>query len=112
MRIKLLIALLLTLLVIASVAHAQEATVEPAPEATSVGAEIAPVEETPTEEAEIVTEGEAVEAEAEAADEGEAEASAETPAGSALLMLLLGLGAVIVVGGVTMLRGNSQPPQS
>ncbi len=114
MRIKTLIALLLIMLVVTSLAAAQDATVE-APTAEVTLEQIAPVAvDGATEE---VTEAAAVEgdhsedgaAEAEAAAEGEASAESETPAGSALLMLLLGVGVVAAVGGLTMLRSGNKP---
>ncbi len=96
MRIKTLIALLLIMLVVTSLAAAQDATVE-APTAEVTLEQIEPVAvDGATEEA---TEAAAVEGDhsEEVAAEGEAAAESETPAGSALLMLLLGVGVVAAV---------------
>lgn len=125
MRIKTLIALLLILLVITSMAHAQDATVEaPTEEAgiavqliEPVAIELATEEATPdveliapeeaaTEEATDAVVGEGENAEAESA--AEASTESDTPAGSALLMLLLGVGVVAAVGGLTMMRGGNK----
>jgi hypothetical protein len=120
MRMKVLIALLLMLL-IAATAHAQDATVEPTAEMSGMSHDATPeatdhaegaadehedeaTEGAPADEADH--EGEAVAGAAESADEG------ETPAGTALLMLLLGVGVVVLVGAATIFRGRNTPPQA
>ncbi len=106
MKIKTLIALLLILLVAASLTHAQDATVEaPTAEATVELIEPGAVE--------VATEEAHAEATAESAaddhsEDAETAAESETPAGSALLMLLLGVGVVVAVGGLTMLRSGNK----
>jgi len=104
-KMKTLIALLLSLLVIASFAHpkqaatAQEATVE-----SETGTESVTEETTEVEAAA----GDVEEDHAEEAANNES----ETPAGSALLMLLLGIGTVALVGGLNLFRRGNQPPTS
>lgn len=114
MRMKLLVALIFSLLIVTTLAHAQEATVEaPAGEATLEVELIAPIEvQVATQEAHSEgTEEAGAEGEQTAVEE-EASEGEEAPAGSALLMLLLGIGVVVAVGGLTMLRGGSKPPQA
>lgn len=122
MRMKSLIVVLLFLLTVASLARAQEATVEPTSEATLEveGIESAPVEAATAEATETVDhsdEDAATEdhsedgatATDEAAGDDHAAETDEAPAGTALLMLLLGIGVVVLVGGATMFRRGSAP---